>query len=125
MVTFCIAVVLLCCFLLEKCLILECFVQCRKVRLFSTLEIILTILYVGTRNNWDFLYSFLMICCQNIREEALLLVGTIYTSHQRMYISDRTHSNPLRLLNMCLTQPLPALSVVYICRVHHSNYLTV
>ena len=77
MVTFCIAVVLLCRFLLEKCFILEYFVQCRKVRLFSTLEIILTILYVGTRNNWDFLYSFLMIFCQNIREEALLLVGTI------------------------------------------------
>ena len=31
----------------------------------------------------------------------------------------------LRLPNMCLTQPLPALSVVYIQRVHHSSYLTV
>ena len=34
--------------------------------------------------------------------------------YQRIYISDRTHSIPLRLPNMCLTQPLPALSVVYI-----------
>ena len=33
---------------------------------------------------------------------------------QRIYISDRTHSIPLRLPNMCLTQPLPALSVEYI-----------
>ena len=36
------------------------------------------------------------------------------TGNQRIYISDRTHSIPLRLPNMCLTQPLPALSVVYI-----------
>ena len=42
---------------------------------------------------------------------------------QRIYISDRTHSIPLRLPNMCLTQPLPALSVEYI--EHLSNYLTV
>ena len=35
-------------------------------------------------------------------------------SGQRIYISDRTHSIPLRLPNMCLTQPLPALSVAYI-----------
>ena len=28
---------------------------------------------------------------------------------RRIYISDRTHSIPLRLPNMCLTQPLPAL----------------
>ena len=33
--------------------------------------------------------------------------------NQRIYISDRTHSIPLRLPNMCLTQPLPALSVEY------------
>ena len=31
---------------------------------------------------------------------------------QRIHISDRTHSIPLRLPNMCLTQPLPALSRV-------------
>ena len=43
--------------------------------------------------------------------------------HQRIYISDRTHSTPLRLPKMCLTQPLPALSSIH--RVHHSNYLTV
>ena len=30
--------------------------------------------------------------------------------HQRIYISDRTHSTPQRLPNMCLTQPLPAPS---------------
>ena len=33
---------------------------------------------------------------------------------QRIYISDRTHSIPLHLPNMCITQPLPAMSVVYI-----------
>ena len=34
---------------------------------------------------------------------------------QRIYISDtsRTHSIPLRLPNMCLTQPLPALYIEY------------
>ena len=43
-------------------------------------------------------------------------MGRLVSSEQRIYryISDRTHSIPLRLLNMCLTQPLPALSVVCI-----------
>ena len=44
--------------------------------------------------------------------------GPAYSSsinglNQRIYISDKTHSIPLRLPNMCLTltQPLPGLSV--------------
>ena len=40
---------------------------------------------------------------------------------QRICISDRKHSTPLRLPTMCLTKPLPAGRIH---RVHHSNYLT-
>ena len=36
--------------------------------------------------------------------------SSLYSVYQRIYISDRTHGTPLRLPNMCLTQPLPALS---------------
>ena len=45
----------------------------------------------------------------------------LYSVHQRICISDRKHSTPLRLPTMCLTKPLPAGRIH---RVHHSNYLT-
>ena len=47
-----------------------------------------------------------------------------YRSNQRIYISDRTHSTPQRLPNMCLTQPLPALSDSQVVGVVYSMYTT-
>ena len=43
---------------------------------------------------------------------------------QRIYISDRTHSTPQRLPDMCLTQPLPALSNSQVVGVVYSMYTT-
>ena len=47
------------------------------------------------------------------KEYILVIEGTA-PAKEYMYISDITRSIPLRLPNMCLTQPFPALSVVYI-----------
>ena len=39
-----------------------------------------------------------------------IMMASLLTLDQRIYISDRTHSTPARFPNMCLIQPLPALS---------------
>ena len=41
-----------------------------------------------------------------------------------MYISDKTHIMPQRLPNMCLTQPLPALSDSQVVGVVYSTFTT-
>ena len=47
-----------------------------------------------------------------------VLLYSRVSAKEYTYISDRRDSTPLRLPNICLTQPLPALSAVY------SNYLS-
>ena len=41
------------------------------------------------------------------------LAAMLYRMNQRIYISDRRYNTPLRLPNIRLSQPLPALSAIY------------
>ena len=94
-----------------------------KVASIFWLSAFLSILLFIYKQEW---YSMVNLSMEHARAHSngknfnnALQTGPAYSSsinglNQRIYISDKTHSIPLRLPNMCLTQPLPALSVVYI-----------